>query len=108
MTEPMQPRHIPRAELELIHGPVTNDGGELRVLHGADYGLDISVMHSTVVAGSGARRHRHPHAEVFVIGDGRAATRWKAPRSTRPPAISSSCRPTPGTASRTPAPRSYA
>jgi quercetin dioxygenase-like cupin family protein len=68
----MQPRHIPRAQLELIRGPVTLDGGELRVLQGSEYGLVTSVMHSTVVPGSGPKRHRHPHAEIFVLHEGRA------------------------------------
>jgi quercetin dioxygenase-like cupin family protein len=66
----MQPRHIPHAELELIHGPVTAGGGELRQLTGEDYGLVTSVMTSRVPPGSGPKRHRHPHAEIFVLHDG--------------------------------------
>ena len=68
----MKARHVPHDELELIRGPVTADGGELRQLSGSDYGLVTSVMHSTVVPGSGPRRHRHPHAEIFVLHDGQA------------------------------------
>jgi quercetin dioxygenase-like cupin family protein len=29
-------------------------------------------MHSQVAPGSGPRRHRHPHAEIFVLFDGQA------------------------------------
>src|SRR5687767_1281864 len=65
-----KPRHVPHAELELIDGPVTRAGGELRVLQGSDYGLVTSVMHSQIVPGSGPQRHRHPHAEIFVLHDG--------------------------------------
>ena len=61
---------MPHAELELIDGPVTRDGGELRVLQGADFGLVTSVMHAQIVPGSGPQRHRHPHAEIFVLHDG--------------------------------------
>jgi N-acyl homoserine lactone hydrolase len=70
LTDPARPRHIPHGELELIHGPVTADGGELRQLTGEDYGLVTSVMTSRVVPGSGPRRHRHPYAEIFVLHDG--------------------------------------
>lgn len=69
----MQPRHIPHADLELVHGPVTDAGGELRILHGADHGLATSIMTSQIVPGGGPRRHRHPHAEIFVIHDGQAS-----------------------------------
>jgi quercetin dioxygenase-like cupin family protein len=66
----MQARHIRHADLELLRGPVTNAGGELRILTGADYGLVTSVMTSRVVPGSGPLRHRHPHAEIFVLHEG--------------------------------------
>jgi quercetin dioxygenase-like cupin family protein len=70
MTVPMPPRHIRHDELELVPGPVTGGGGELRILNGSDYGLATSVMESTIAPGSGPRRHRHPHAEIFVLHDG--------------------------------------
>jgi len=70
MTEQIRARHIRHADLELLHGPVTDAGGELRVLTGADYGLVTSIMTSRVVPGGGPRRHRHPHAELFVIQEG--------------------------------------
>ena len=71
MTDAAQPRHVPNAVLELRQGPVVADGGELRVLTGEDYGLATSVMYSRVVPGSGPQRHRHPHAEIFFLHDGR-------------------------------------
>ncbi|MDP9271804.1 MAG: cupin domain-containing protein [Chloroflexota bacterium] len=66
-------RHVPHEQLELLSGPVTKDGGELRQLSGSDYDLHTSVMHAQVAPGSGPRRHRHPHAEIFVLhfGQGR-------------------------------------
>ena len=70
MPEPMQPRHVPHAELELLAAKVTQDGGELRQLTGEDYGLVTSVFHSQIVPGSGPRRHRHAYAEIFVLHDG--------------------------------------
>ena len=51
-------------------GKVVDEGGELRVLVGSEHGLRISVMQSVVVPGSGPRRHRHPHAEIFVLEAG--------------------------------------
>jgi quercetin dioxygenase-like cupin family protein len=72
VTDPIRARHLPHAELELVHGRVTADGGELRQLSGSDYGLVTSVMHSQIVPGSGPKRHRHPHAEIFVLHDGQA------------------------------------
>jgi quercetin dioxygenase-like cupin family protein len=72
VTEPTQPRHVPNAELELRDGPVVRRGGALRVLTGEDHGLVTSVMYSRIVPGSGPRRHRHPHAEIFVLHDGQA------------------------------------
>jgi quercetin dioxygenase-like cupin family protein len=70
LSELMRARHIPHADLELLSGPVTEDGGELRLLSGSDYGLITSIMLGQVVPGSGPRRHRHPHAEIFVLHDG--------------------------------------
>jgi quercetin dioxygenase-like cupin family protein len=62
---------VPNAELELIRDRVTNEGGELRILQGSGYGLATSVMYSRVAPGSGPRRHRHPHTEIFVLHAGR-------------------------------------
>ena len=70
MTEELRARHIRHADLELLRGPVTDAGGELRVLTGVDYGLVTSIMTSHVVPGGGPRRHRHPHVEVFVVQEG--------------------------------------
>ena len=64
---------VHRTALPRFDSPVVTAGGDLRVMAGADHGLDLSIMQSTVVPGSGPRRHRHPYAEVFVIqsGEGR-------------------------------------
>jgi quercetin dioxygenase-like cupin family protein len=70
LSDPIPARHVPHADLELLRGPVTDDGGELRQLSGSDYGLITSIMLGQVLPGGGARRHRHPHAEIFVLHDG--------------------------------------
>ena len=70
LTDPIRASHVPHDELELLDGKVTQEGGELRLLSGSDYGLVTSVMHSQVAPGSGPKRHRHPHAEIFVLHDG--------------------------------------
>ncbi len=70
MSKPIRALHVPHADLELLRGPVTDDGGELRQLSGSDYGLITSIMLGQVVPGGGPRRHRHPHAEIFVLHDG--------------------------------------
>jgi quercetin dioxygenase-like cupin family protein len=70
MPEPVLLRHVRHADLELLQGKVTSDGGDLRLLSGSDHGLRTSVMRSQVAPGSGPRPHRHPHAEVFVVDDG--------------------------------------
>jgi quercetin dioxygenase-like cupin family protein len=72
LTEPIHAIHVRHADLELLGDKVTQEGGELRLLSGSDYGLVTSVMHSQVALGSGPRRHRHPHAEIFVLHDGQA------------------------------------
>jgi quercetin dioxygenase-like cupin family protein len=61
---------LPDADLDLFGDKVTHEGGELRLLSGSGYGT--SVMHSQVAPGSGPRRHRHPHAEIFVLHNGQA------------------------------------
>jgi quercetin dioxygenase-like cupin family protein len=72
LTEPIHAIQVRHADLELLGDKVTQEGGELRLLSGSDYGLVTSVMHSVVAPGSGPRRHRHPHAEIFVLHDGQA------------------------------------
>ncbi len=66
---------ISHTELEVWSGKVATEGGELRILQGSDHGLSTSVMESEVVPGGGPRRHRHPHAEVFVVNSGEG--RWE-------------------------------
>src|SRR5207244_6270495 len=70
MTARIEPRLVRHSELELLSGKVTSDGGEVRQFSGSDYGLATSAMVAEVAPGSGARRHRHPHPEVFVLHDG--------------------------------------
>jgi quercetin dioxygenase-like cupin family protein len=70
-SEPLRARHVRRSELESLAGKVQEDGGELLLLSGATYGLVTSVMSSKVMPGSGPRRHKHPHAEIFVLHAGR-------------------------------------
>ena len=64
-------RLVKHVELELVGEKVTREGGELRLLSGSDHGLRTSVMYSHIAPGSGPRRHQHPHAEIFVLHDGR-------------------------------------
>ena len=73
MAHRIEPRHIPHHELDLVHGPVTADGGEVRQLHGETHGLVTSVMISRILPGSGPPRHRHPYAEVFILHDGQGS-----------------------------------
>jgi quercetin dioxygenase-like cupin family protein len=61
---------IARDELETWSGKVTAEGGDLGILQGSDYGLSTSIMESQIGPGSGPRRHKHPHAEIFVVNDG--------------------------------------
>lgn len=65
-------RHVRSADLELLANTVTRDGGAVRYLEGARYGLMTSAYHSQVVPGSGPKEHTHPYAEVFVLHDGGA------------------------------------
>jgi quercetin dioxygenase-like cupin family protein len=71
MAERVRTRHVRHADLELLPGKVTVEGGDLRLLSGSDHGLVTSVMHTQVTPGSGPRPHRHPHAEIFVLHDGK-------------------------------------
>jgi quercetin dioxygenase-like cupin family protein len=68
----VKPTHVRRADVQRQPGKVMEEGGDLRVLQGSDHGLSFSVYDADVVPGGGARRHRHPHAEVFVMHGGRA------------------------------------
>jgi mannose-6-phosphate isomerase-like protein (cupin superfamily) len=62
--------HVPSSELELLNIKVTREGGAVRYLEGAKYGLATSVYHSQVPPGTGPRQHTHPYSEVFVLHDG--------------------------------------
>ena len=63
-------KRIRRGAIPRQAGNVIEQGGDLRILDGSDHGLRTSVMLSVVVPGGGPQRHRHPHAEVFVIHEG--------------------------------------
>ena len=63
-------KHIARTDVPVMSGKVVDEGGELRLLVGSEHGLQVSVMQSVVVPGGGPRRHRHPHAEIFVVEAG--------------------------------------
>ena len=64
---------IPMSELQLLELRVTRDGGSLRLLEGARYGIHTSLYRAEIVPGSGPTPHVHPYAEIFVIeaGQGR-------------------------------------
>lgn len=65
-----RPRRIPNDELEHVENRVTAQGGVVRQLTGSGYGLRTSIMLSEIPPGIGPRRHRHPHAEIFVVREG--------------------------------------
>jgi quercetin dioxygenase-like cupin family protein len=67
MTDARLVRH---ADIPAPRGKVNDEGGDLRVLNGSNHDLHVSVMYSRVLPGGGPRRHRHPHAEVFVVHGG--------------------------------------
>jgi quercetin dioxygenase-like cupin family protein len=68
----MKTTRLPHEELDRWPGRVNQDGGDLRIVRGADHGLSVSLMLSEVPPGSGPVRHRHPHGEVFVVHEGEA------------------------------------
>ena len=73
MTErasPPEPTHLSPADLELLDIKVTQDGGSVRYLEGAKYGLATSIYHSEIVPGSGPPPHTHPYTEFFVLNEG--------------------------------------
>ena len=71
MTTP-RPQRVTLDELELLDRKVTRDGGAVRYLEGARYGLRTSIFRSEVVPGSGPDPHTHTYDEIFVIEEGRA------------------------------------
>lgn len=66
-----EPRVVREAELELLGLKVADDGGAVRYLEGARYGIGTSIFRSTIVPGSGPLAHSHPYAEIFVVEAGR-------------------------------------
>jgi quercetin dioxygenase-like cupin family protein len=63
-------RLIRHAELTPFGRRFDPDGYDLRALTGSEHGLATSVMHATIAPGNGPLRHRHPHAEIFVLHTG--------------------------------------
>ena len=70
MTDGEGARVVRAEDLELLDIKVTQDGGAVRYLEGARYGLATSIFSSTIVPGSGPPAHSHPYAEVFVLHEG--------------------------------------
>ena len=70
MSDRPAPRHVPRSALELLDIKVTQDGGSVRYLEGARYGLATSVLEAEIVPGSGPRPHTHTYAEFFILHEG--------------------------------------
>jgi len=66
----MKARHIRHADLPSFGRRFDPEAYDLRALAGSELGLSTSVMHATVAPGRGPIRHRHPHAEVFVLHAG--------------------------------------
>jgi quercetin dioxygenase-like cupin family protein len=64
---------IPLSELQLLRLKVTRDGGALRLMEGARFGIHTSLYRAEIVPGSGPVPHVHPYVEIFVIeaGQGR-------------------------------------
>lgn len=58
------------SELELLHRKVTRDGGSLRYLEGAAYGITTSIFRVEIVPGSGPVPHAHPYNEIFILESG--------------------------------------
>lgn len=69
MTGAPRPTHLSTQDLELLDIKVTRDGGAVRYLEGAKYGLVTSIYRSECVPGSGPAPHTHPHAEFFVLNE---------------------------------------
>ncbi len=70
MTDTPRGRLVRAADLVLLDLKVTRDGGAVRYLEGARYGLATSIFASEIQPGSGPGTHSHPYAEVFVLHQG--------------------------------------
>jgi quercetin dioxygenase-like cupin family protein len=58
------------AELQLLNLKVTREGGALRLLEGARYGIHTSLYRAEILPGGGPVPHVHPYTEIFVIDEG--------------------------------------
>ena len=70
MTEGQKAKVVRVADLVLIDRKVTRNGGSLRYLEGARYGLATSIYRSEVAPGSGSLTHSHPYTEYFIVHEG--------------------------------------
>jgi len=70
MTDTPRAQLVRAADLALLDLRVTRDGGAVRYLEGARYGLRTSIFASEIAPGSGPGTHSHPYAEVFVLHEG--------------------------------------
>lgn len=59
--------HLRLDNLELLDRKVTREGGALRYLEGARYGIRSSIYRSVVAPGSGPVPHTHPYDEIFTV-----------------------------------------
>ena len=70
MTDRPKALRVSLSELELLDIKVTRDGGAVRYLEGARYGIGTSIFQSEIVPGSGPPAHSHPYTELFVVHAG--------------------------------------
>ena len=63
-------RLIRHSELTRFGRRFDPESYDLRALTGSEHELRTSILHAAVAPGKGPIRHRHPHAEVFVIHTG--------------------------------------
>lgn len=63
-------QRVPAADLVPLDLKVSRDGGSVRYLEGARYGLATSLFSSSIPPGTGPGTHAHPYAEIFVLHEG--------------------------------------
>ena len=55
----------------LLHTSVTKPAAWRGSFEGKDFGSDVSIIFNALQhAGEGARLHRHPYSETFIVRDG--------------------------------------
>lgn len=70
MTAEPKAQVVQASDLVILGLKVTRDGGAVRYMEGARYGLATSIFRSEIKPGSGPGTHSHPYAEVFVLHEG--------------------------------------